>query len=319
MTSPELRVTKSGYGGSGYILPARPGDEKFKLVTNADKQQVKARLDENGKTTVVPGVTTVLKAAAQPGIVQFAVDQTAAKAAASPETLLGYSQERAWGYLRWYWKNEPKEIYDGLDIRNYHKGILNDAAEQGTKMHEWIQADVDTTLVIPKIEADDVNHWQMVTAWDNWAAAHLIDPVMTEITAWNHTQGYAGTFDGLYYIDGKLWLLDIKTSRGLWPDHSRQLAALKEAETYFVKNEAGEWEEHDWQEVVSTIDKFGFIHVRPDDIEQDGRPKPAYCELIEAEDLDLYYEAFLGCLGMKKSELAVAARQKARANADKAQ
>lgn len=285
MTSPKLAVKASGFGGRGYRHP------------------------ETGQ--LVPSVTTVLKAAAQPGVTQWAVDQTAAFAAANPEYLMGMSQDRAWGYLRWYYKREPKEIYDGLDVRNYHKGVLNDAAEQGTGMHEWAQADVDNRLQYPIITDDNVAHWQMVGAWNKYLQENAVEPMLTEVTVWNATEGYAGTFDGLWVINGKLSLLDIKTSRGIWPDHSRQLAALKNGETYFTEVD-GEWIENPWQPVVEQVEEFAFLHIRPDDIDNKGTFIDAYCEYTEAEDLDLYYEGFLGCLNMKKSELAIAARQKGR-------
>jgi hypothetical protein len=178
-------------------------------------------------------------------------------------------------------------------------------------MHEWAQADVDDRLFYPDVDPDDVGHWQMVGAWNEYKQRTLIEPFLTEVTVWNATEGYAGTFDGLWRIDGKLSLLDIKTSRGLWPDHSRQLAALKNAETYFTEVD-GEWIENPWQPIVDQVEEFSFLHIRPDDMTKEGTLMDAYCEYSQATDLDLYYDGFLGCLGMVRSELKIKQRTKER-------
>ena len=106
---PKLRVRSSGHGGSGYKHP-HTGD-------------------------VVPGVTTVLKRLDKPGVLQWAVDNTAAYAVANVDGLLNRTEEQGFGFLRWYWKRDPLKG-DLSDIRNYSDGVLNDAAELGTMMHD---------------------------------------------------------------------------------------------------------------------------------------------------------------------------------------
>lgn len=301
MTAPVFRVSASGLGGSGYRHP--------------------------GTGRIVPGVTTVLKQGAKPAIVQWAVDQTASYAVANIDALLGRTQEQGWGYLRWYHKRNPLPLEDGIDLRNYHLGVLDDAAELGTAMHEWAQADVDDAGVYPDTTMEPEAFWQMVGAWSGWLEQNFVECLVTEGTVWSDTEGYAGTFDGLWRINGKLYLIDIKTSRGIWPDHLMQLAALKNAETLFV-NVEGEWktvkgektwvgsyDEVEWD--TSPIEGYGFIHIRPDDVDNKGNPIPAYCEFVEATDLDVYYDKFKGLLQCAKGDLILKEREKERAKSTK--
>ena len=286
MSQPELATVQSGFGGRGYKHP------------------------HTGQR--VPSVTTVLRAAASPGITQWAVDQTAAYAVANVEGLLSRSETQGWNMLRWYHSRSPLPLDQGFDLRNYHLGVLNDAAELGTAMHEWMEADLNPGTIYPDVSLQPAVFWDMVEVWNAFQAAHTMKTLYTEVTVWNEVEGYAGTFDWVGEIEGVMTLVDFKTSRSIWPDHKRQLAALKNAPELLVKID-GEWVSRQWPDV----EQFGLIHVRPDDIANNGTPVPAFCEYHEIEDLDLHYQAFLGCLNMKKAELAVAAREKERTKSAK--
>lgn len=280
MTHPVLAVPTSGFGGRGYKHP------------------------HTG--VMVPSVTTVLKAAAKPAITQWAVDQTAAYAVANIEGLYSRSDERGYRMLRWYWNRKEQPLTDEVDINNYHEKVLNDAAELGTAMHEWIQADVVGDVPYPDVSKQSPAFWEMVEVWNQFRNWHDIEPYFTENTVWNGEAGYAGTFDGVWKIDGKVTLLDIKTSRSLWPDHLMQIAALMNAPDLLMPIEGDTYSVvKGWQEHIEAV---SFLHIRPNDVENDGRAKPAYVELVEATDLDLHYQAFLGLLQYKQAERAITVR-----------
>lgn len=306
MTNPELAVRSSGYGGRGYAIPAAPG-QPFKKV-KGDKDYIKARLREDESALIVPSVTTVLKAGASEALTQWAVDQTAGYAAINPDAVLRRSQDAAFQFLRFYWRRSPDPLEEGYDITNYHLGVLQDSADLGTSIHEWMQADVGEGEY-PDISTKNDLFFEMVGEWDKWFAGNFVEPVFTEATVYNSKEQYAGTLDCLWRINGKLCLIDMKSSRSLWPDHSRQLAALKEADIIFQKDAHGEWVELPWQEYVEQVDWFGFMHVRPSDIDKDGEGMLPYLEMVEADNLDLHYKAFLGLLEVKKTDLEIKRRE----------
>lgn len=286
--NPLYRVRASGRGGSGYCRPPTAG-EPFKEVKNADGNMIKAVVDEYGKPIIVPGVTTILKVVDGQGLIQWSVDQTAAWAVANVDALLSRSQEQGWGFLRWYHKRQP-DLTDPL--RSAHSGVLNDLAQLGTNMHDWIEIDLmghDFPPIIDSLEME-----QMIPAWETFKFVHTIEPLYTEVTLWHPELGYAGTFDLLAWIDDELWLIDVKTSRRVGPSHKMQLAALREASLMFEQTETGEWVRVDMPKPT----RYGFIQVRPEDIDNQGGFMPAFVELhdMSETELDLYWRRFRAAL-----------------------
>jgi hypothetical protein len=284
VTDPLLRVRSSGQGGSGYKIPTDGG-------------------------RVVPGVTTVTGIADKPGLRQWAVDLTAAYAVTHVDALLNRSEVEGYGFLRYRWKREPKLDADP-NLRNWHEYVLNDAADMGTWFHEYAEADLTDGFT-----AEPVEDWQqeMVDAWNLFKFEHDIEVLLVEETVYNPI-GYAGTFDLLVRIDGKVYLVDIKTSRGTWPEHLMQLAALGAAPVwlrqvdsehpgaviYKRKDKPDTW----WvEDVIPDFAGYAIIHCRPTD--DDGTPP--FCEL-KMQDwnlIDLHYDWFLGHLTAKQAEIRV--------------
>lgn len=287
MSDPLLRVKASGFGGSGYRIPTWLGDD--------------------GKAMVVPGVTTITGVTAKPGIVQWAVDQTAAYAVANIDALLTRTETQGWGMLRWYHKRTPDFEVD--DLRNYHNGVLNDAAELGTSVHEWIEADL-TDGFPPAINTPEMD--EMVYRWEQFKEEHTIEPLLVEATAVNKQYGYAGTLDGLWIIDGVPTLVDVKTSRNTWPEHFQQLAALGACDTYMkqVSSDTDGAAEHKvgsevtyWVEKpMPKFDEYAIVHLRPTDFDNNGNLLESFCKLKKVENLDLHFKGFLGALELKKYE-----------------
>ena len=289
MTLPKLAVAQSGFGGRGYKNPVT-GDKR-----------------------VVPSVTTVLKAENKPALVQWAVDQTAGYAVANATSLLSHSEDWGFKFLRWYHKRTAKIENAELDLNNYHEGVRDDAAEMGTAIHEWIQADLDPRLSYPNLEEQGEPFWQMVDKWEVWKSNHTIVPHYTERTVWNDL-GYAGTFDGLWEVDGKMTLMDIKSSRGLYDSTWMQLSALYNAPTMFDPQEDDTYVAlHKWQLPVTDL---AVLHIRPNDWENhSGRPMEAFCKWVEMPgSQETYFKGFTGLLqytqAMRELQLAAKEREK---------
>jgi hypothetical protein len=264
---PKLRVRSSGHGGSGYKHP-RTGD-------------------------VVPGVTTVLKKLEKPAIAQWAVDNTAAYAVANVDRLLTRTEEQGYGFLRWYWKRDPLQG-DLEDIRNYSNGVLNDAANLGTMLHDWIAAEHDD-LPYPDVSEAPAHFWEMVEQWEYYKSQHTIEPLHTEVTIWNEELGYAGTADGIWKIDGVMTLVDIKTSRNTWDEHWMQLASLSECTTLMTEVE-GEWIES----AMLACDQLALLHIRPSDTDKNGSPMLPFSELkvMPKDEHEVMFNAFKGLLSV---------------------
>lgn len=224
-------------------------------------------------------VTTALGMINKKALIQWAADQVAARAANNPEALFTRTEGEGFNYLRYA-----------------HSSVLNDAAQMGTKIHAYHEADLDWTRPFPTV--DDERDVELINQWNLFRQAHNIEPLHLEVTAWSHKHNYAGTLDGIGYIDGVLTLYDLKSSRNLWPEHKEQLAALGNADELLIQ--VGE---HEWvREAIPDFEQYAIIHLRPGDFNGKGDFVPAYWELLvfSKEEINDYFDTFLGALQVKE-------------------
>ena len=110
--------------------------------------------------------------------------------------------------------------------------------------------------------------------------------VSSEHAVWNQN-GYAGTYDLIVYLKGDLWLIDIKTSKGIYPDYGLQLAAYRYGENIVLPNDS-------FYYPMPEIQHTGILHLRPD-----AYPKQGW-KLFEYVTGERDYIAFLGALEVFK-------------------
>jgi hypothetical protein len=80
--------------------------------------------------------------------------------------------------------------------------------------------------------------------------------VSSEKMVWS-LNGYAGTYDLLMMIDNELWLIDIKTGKGLYPEFALQLAAYRWADWIILPGNPQHYE-------MPNIERTGILHIRPE-------------------------------------------------------
>lgn len=96
-------------------------------------------------------------------------------------------------------------------------------------------------------------------------------------------EGYAGTFDMLASIAGELWLIDVKTGRGFYPEFALQLAAYGHALGIALPNDPQLYP-------LPTIERWGVLHLRPE-----LYPDTGY-RLVEYAVTGADYVAFLAAM-----------------------
>lgn len=299
MTEPKLRVTASGFGGSGYKNP----------ITGE----------------IVPGVTTVLGVIEKPGVVQWAIDNTAWYAVANVDALLNRTHEQGFHFLRYYTKRVKEKDFDdpGVDIHDYSTGVLDDLANLGTLTHEYIEADLNGWF---EPDLTRVEQAEMVEQYLFWKAEHEIEVLATEATLFG--SGQAGTADIIWILTclhenpcvepRTPMLVDAKTSRRTWNTHYAQLAALGSADTWMrevLPNTPGAYKhertrkgvkETSWwlPSEVPPFSAYGILHIRPNDWDKDGNPMEAFCKLkvVSQEKIDVGFEMFEGALKVRHGQ-----------------
>lgn len=283
MAEPKLRVAASGFGGSGYKNPFT--GEK------------------------VPGVTTALSHLEKKGILQWSIDQVSAYAAVNAESLIERTYEQGFKFLRFYHSRMKSSDFDDpyVDLRNSASGVLNDLAELGTTVHDWIEADL-LDLLEPEIVRREQE--EMVIAYLEWKADQDIEVRLTEATVFG--DGYGGTLDWHLKLNGVETLGDTKTSRATRREHYAQLAALGAADTLarevpkgtegaeeYTATKAGKKSTSYWvPDVIPPFSRYGILHLRPNDYDAQGNFVPAFCEFkpVSQEKIEAGFRLFRASL-----------------------
>jgi hypothetical protein len=104
-------------------------------------------------------------------------------------------------------------------------------------------------------------------------------PVFTERPVASREHWYAGRPDLVGTMRGALWLLDNKTSRGVYGDVSLQCAAYARAEFYVDAD--------DVEQPMPTIERIGVLHVTAEgtDLYDLGPIGPAFLEFRAAQTI----------------------------------
>ena len=129
------------------------------------------------------------------------------------------------------------------------------AANLGTRVHD--AAAEGKTL--DKVGADVA---PFLLQYRRWIADSGVEIICVEKQVFNLSVGYAGTFDMLGRMPktGEVWLIDLKTGKGTYPEHALQLEAYARAE--FV----GEDDILDLRstEALRSVKGRAVLHLRPD-------------------------------------------------------
>ena len=109
--------------------------------------------------------------------------------------------------------------------------IFKEAGEYGSAVHEDIEEfikgnDVDYI----DLEENEKKSFFMFIEWfKKLQEENEVEIIACEKMVINHKDKYAGTIDLILKINGELWIVDVKTSKAIWPSHRLQLSAYKHA------------------------------------------------------------------------------------------
>jgi hypothetical protein len=215
---------------------------------------------------LLPSVTTILKESPK-NLEQWAANLTMEWAVENWMSLGNMSNEKGMRAGKYRWKD-----------------VANERAEVGDGVHSTIEAEHKGLWEYPEL---DEEQQQIIEQWEQLKMVHKIEPVHTELTAW-YSGHFAGTMDGLWVIDGKLTLIDIKTSKSHWPEHDWQISALAHAPKALLElvpnpdpKNKDHWKEIDNPAHVSKIDGAALIHLRSD-----------FWEIIPVKHIEENYKVF---------------------------
>lgn len=129
--------------------------------------------------------------------------------------------------IRWAWKRGKEHPDEDL------YATRDDAASAGTAAHAMVEARIngrdpmacDELLSLsPELQSKAVNAFGM---YERWAEMSNLEIIEQEMQLVSERYGFGGTPDAIGKVDGKLCLVDWKTSNGVFSDYLLQLAAYR--------------------------------------------------------------------------------------------
>lgn len=166
----------------------------------------------------VPSVTTVIGVLDKPALPRWAAKSVAEFAVSNKGAWTELPDDAAIDMLKGSpWRTRDKAAAAGTDAHEYCESLLRG------------EIDINSPFDPPGLGEAAKNLREILK--------HVQPtPLSIEGSVWSHKYGYAGSFDGIHIIDGKVTLVDLKTSSGVYPDYSIQLAAYKYADVILMPN-----------------------------------------------------------------------------------
>jgi hypothetical protein len=240
------------YGGK-VTLFYEPGKHKYTAV------------EEDGQRIKAPSITTVLQIVNKPALVQWAVN-----------CAIDHLRSRL--YDGGEFSPEDFELF--LDEAKYaHKYVMREAADIGTAAHEWLESYWKAKmqglgeLIPPMPEQTEVRN--CCEAAIKWIEENDIKPLIIEKPLYSRVYKVAGRMDKLAIVNGRLAVVDWKSSTGLWPEYMLQTAAYA---SIYMEEFPDQRIEDRWLVKLGKYDgEFTAVLLKRPELEQDWQ---AFCAAI---------------------------------------
>jgi hypothetical protein len=124
----------------------------------------------------------------------------------------------------------------------------DEAAVRGTDVHKLAEE------IIHGREVDVPEHLLAhVEGYVRWLDEFSVEPILTEFQVASRTHWYAGTGDAVVRIGDTAWLLDWKTSKGVYGETALQTAAYAGADWYLADDGT--------ETPIPEVDRIGVVHI----------------------------------------------------------
>ncbi len=165
------------------------------------------------------GITSVLGVISKPMLIQWAanmaVDYIDSQWAKTPLVLDSEEMGKMWEKVL-------------KEARTAHRKKKEKAGELGTEVHtqveKWIKGCIEINGGMPVI-IEDPNRNKQVQNFMDWAVEHKVKFLASEKRMYSREWWTAGTADIVCEIEGKLYVGDVKTSSGIYPEAFLQASA----------------------------------------------------------------------------------------------
>lgn len=184
----------------------------------------------------VPGVTTLIKKGLpKPALPYWSARTVAEWVADNPDLTEELKRLGGRGPAVAYLKELPWQKRDDAAIRGTDVHALAERLAHGEEVE------------VPEHLAGHVQ------GYVDWLDANQPEVLLTERPVASRQWRYAGTFDIIARMGGAVWLLDVKTSSGVYGSTALQLTAYGNAEFYLAEDGT--------EQPLPAIERYGVLHV----------------------------------------------------------
>lgn len=200
------------------------------------------------------------------------------------------------------WRHLPTKEERFDYVKRAHQRIKESAADLGTEVHRLFES-MNLGTQPPT--------WPLPVRAKMRAIEQFVADVSprieaAEVKVYSRTHGYAGTCDLIAEIDGRLAVVDLKTSKSVWPEAALQVSAYARADFLVAdphhpgavqENKRGQKRYYTWSgpaedEIAMPAIEAGYVlHVRDDGY-----------DLYPVADLDESFAMFLALLPVDRWE-----------------
>lgn len=194
-----------------------------------------------------------------------------------------------------------EHIYEGCILHNKRK---EEAADVGTAVHDWIDAYIkNENPEMPEMREAQIG----VNAFLDWVSANKVKFLTSERVVYSKKHNFIGKMDIEAKVNGKLCLIDIKTSNGIYNTYNMQTAAYAKAdEEESGRKYVGRWiirlSKETEREYNMRMAKKNVNRERNGKEEIDYPPYQVFeTKYLDdaAENMDRDFKAFLACKVLK--------------------
>jgi hypothetical protein len=126
---------------------------------------------------------------------------------------------------------DPLDVHRGEQVleqaRKAYANKRDDAASSGTQAHHAIEAYIHG--LNPEEYLNTEQSKIAFQAFKSWEEKNHVEWLQTECEVVSENRGYAGRFDAIAKINGHVYLVDFKTSKGVWDEMRYQICAYRQA------------------------------------------------------------------------------------------
>jgi len=181
---------------------------------------------------------------------------------------------------------KPFALFEWMKKHGENADEIRDAAaEVGSRVHQAIET-YDKGIEITWADANGdpqytLLEWQLICKYVEFHTKTNYELVCNEISYCSEKLRYGGTIDKIARFNGKLWLIDNKTSNAIYDSHWLQLAAYKRL-----------WEEKNPDHL---IDQIAILHLKAQTRTEgkgDAIQGKGWKLCLPEQPLEYYYDLF---------------------------